>query len=155
MDLSESKRRKLGRGFWGVEVPLHRSLAPYFREQGAPFSSDICCHCFPLNIYDNTMTAGNLSRVWGWEWGRTFTACSCKLQSDMHRLRVWFPCFASEPVAGYVLCQRTVQRDGAAGREKLCHAHLSEPGAYMALGDFSGKEWAASSSKFGPWEHSL
>lgn len=121
MDLSENKRRKLGTGFWGVEVPLHRPLSPYSREQGAPFSMDIYYQCFPLNIYDNTVTAGNLSPVWGWEWGRALTAGSCKL-TCMYLESGFLFSFRS---SGRMLSQRTVQRDGAAGREKLCHAYQS------------------------------
>lgn len=132
MDLSESKRRKLGTGFWGAEVPL----APYSRGQGAPFSRDIYYPCFPLNIYDNTMAAGNLSPVWDWEWGKTFTACSCKLQTDMHRFRVCFPWFPSESVAGHMLCQRQFKEKCSGKRE--VHTHLSEPWLWVTAVERSG-----------------
>lgn len=51
-----------------------------------------------------------------------------------------------------MLCQRTFQRDGAVGREKLHSAQLSR--ACMALGDISEEKRDAAPGKSGPWEHS-
>lgn len=126
MDLCESKKRKLGTAFWGVEVPLH---IPGNKEFFFPGIFSISVFHWIFMITQRQQETWALSEAGSGEEPSQHVAVNCKLTW----FRVWFLCFPSEPAAGYVLCQRTVQRDGAAGREELCHTHLSEPGAYVAL----------------------